>query len=200
MRPFNISRVIVCCLVACGAFFVATNQAKADLILTATGVVDFSNSEFVGTGESYTAVFDIDHSVEGVSGFGGFVNFAGAIRSSSFNFSGGHTITDEFAGGQVRISPGSVDFISTSLDSTLVLLFDPTLEEPLESLTLKAGPQEISTRNLGALGSIADESIVTFSAFGTDGVSLTVTSIPEPTSLGLLGLGLVVASVRRRRK
>ena len=153
MRPFNISRVIVCCLVACGAFFVATNQAKADLILTATGVVDFSNSEFVGTGESYTAVFDIDHSVEGVSGFGGFVNFAGAIRSSSFNFSGGHTITDEFAGGQVRISPGSVVFISTSLDSTLSLLFDSTLEEPLESLTLKAGPQEISTRNLGALGS-----------------------------------------------
>ena len=82
MRPFNTSRVVVCCLVACGAFFVATNQAKADLILTTTGVVDFSNSEFVGTGESYTAVFDIDHSVEGVSGYGDFVSFAGAIRSS----------------------------------------------------------------------------------------------------------------------
>ena len=201
MRPFNISRVIVCCLVACGTFFAATNQAKADLILSTTGVVSiFSTSEIVEAGESYTAVFDIDHSVEGVSGFGGFVNFAGAIRSSSFNFSGGHTITDEFAGGQVRISPGSVDFISTSLDSTLALLFDSTLEEPLESLTLKAAPQEISTRNLGAIGAIADGSIATFSLIGTEGVSLTVSSVPEPTSLGLLGLGLVVASVRRRRK
>ena len=202
MRPFNISRVIVCCLlVACGAFFVATNQAKADLILSTTGVVSSSNSEFVGAGESYTAVFDIDHSVEGVSGGGGFVNFAGAIRSSSFNFSGGHTITDEFAGGLVRISPGVIVFSSNSVDyspvDSLAILFDTTLEEPLESLTLKAAPQEISTRNLVALGSIADASIA---IVGTDGVSLTVSSVPEPTSLGLLGLGLMVASVRRRRK
>ena len=93
------------------------------------------NSEFVGTGESYTAVFDIDHSVEGLSMAGGFVGFAGAIRSSSFNFSGGHTITDEFAGGLVRISPGSIDFLSNSVDfapedSVLSILFDSTLEEP----------------------------------------------------------------------
>ena len=201
MRPFNISRVIVCCLVACGAFFAATNQAKADLILSTTGVVDFSKSEFVEAGESYTAVFDIDHSVEGVvSGGGETVNFAGAIRSSSFNFSGGQTITDEFSDGQVSINPGSITFFSNSLDSTLSLFFDTKLEEPLESLTLKAAPQEISTRNLGAIGAIADGSIATFSLIGTEGVSLTVSSVPEPTSLGLLGLGLVVASVRRRRK
>ena len=194
--------MIVCCLVACGTFFAATNQVKADLILSTTGVVSiFSTSEIVEAGESYTAVFDIDHSVEGVvSGGGETVNFAGAIRSSSFNFSGGQTITDEFSDGQVSINPGSITFFSNSLDSTLSLFFDTKLEEPLESLTLKAAPQEISTRNLGAIGAIADGSIATFSLIGTEGVSLTVSSVPEPTSLGLLGLGLVVASVRRRRK
>lgn len=201
MRPFNISRVIVCCLVACGAFFVATNQAKADLIYTITGVgSNISDSALVGLNESFTVVLEVDDSVvDANSSSPEFGQYLDAIRSSSISFSGGYSSIDDFVGGDVNVNTanpgGAVTFSSADIGNSLALF---NLESVIATDDLVAGSQELATLPLNLIGglTVQDGSISIF----TSSVELTVSSVPEPTSLGLLGLGLVVASVRRRRK
>ena len=201
MRPFNISRVIVCCLVACGTFFAATNQVKADLIYTITGVgSNISDSALVGLNESFTVVLEVDDSVvDANSSSPEFGQYLDAIRSSSISFSGGYSSIDDFVGGNVNVNTanpgGSVTFISADIGNSLALF---NLESVIATDDLVAGSQELATLPLNLIGglTVQDGSISIF----TSSVELTVSSVPEPTSLGLLGLGLVVASVRRRRK
>ena len=201
MRPFNISRVIVCCLVACGTFFAATNQVKADLIYTITGVgSNIGDSALVGFNESFTVVLEVDDSVvDANSSSPEFGQYLDAIRSSSISFSGGYSSIDDFVGGNVNVNTanpgGSVTFISADIGNSLALF---NLESVIATDDLVAGSQELATLPLDFLGllTVGDEGIQIF----TSSVELTVSSVPEPTSLGLLGLGLVVASVRRRRK
>ena len=179
----------------------ATNQAKADLIYTITGVgSNVGDSALVGVNESFTVVLEVDDSVVDANSFSPeFGQYLDAIRSSSISFSGGYSSIDDFVGGNVNVNTanpgGSVTFISADIGNSLALF---NLESVIATDDLVAGSQELATLPLNLIGglTVQDGSISIF----TSSVELTVSSVPEPTSLGLLGLGLVVASVRRRRK
>lgn len=214
MRSWKISQTIVCCMLACGIFISASDQAHADLVYTITGFAnnigdpnDPSLAPEVQAGETYTAVFEIDDSVADSDASAGRGSYAGAILSSSITFSGGYSSMVDFTGGEVvvqqDIAGGAIGLSDLSGNGSIVI----ASFTPFASDAIFAGPQDV-IGNPFSIWSLTEPTgvVVSFSdvGFGPSGGSgpivLSVTNaIPEPTTAGLLGLGLVACAARRRR-
>ena len=185
--------------VAGSLLFSTSNQASADIIYS------FSANALapeIGEPTSVTAAFEIDPTVADIEPSSGFGIFPGAIVSSSITFSDGTTSLVDFSGGTIEVDQdndggGGGFFLSTPDGFQTIILFDPDFI-PFESDALIIDPQEVP---IGVLLVLTEPDGSNFAAISTNGVlSVTPATVPEPSALGLLALGMIAASVRRRKK
>lgn len=139
--------------------------------------------------------------------------YAGAITSSSINFSGGYSSTVDFTGGSVTIqqsNPGGGVFLNAPGGDGSILLF---VNDPFPSDSLLTDPQVLTT-GFGSLWSLteADGGLVVggtplplfapntpIIGNGPFVLEVSAAAVPEPSSMAVLGFGLLFASVRRKR-
>lgn len=208
------SKFLMACLALISTFTFSSQKTFADVIYSITGVANnFGNpndpnlSPQVQAGETYVAEFRIDTATADVDPSSTRGEYAGAIIASSIEFSGGYTSMVDFTGGDIiiqqDIAGGAVGiFDPGGLGGLLLGSFTPF---PSDDLLTDPGTQIVGAPL--TLWSITEPDGLIVSASlpgagpgaGSQDIVLTVNSIPEPTTAGVLALGSLGFIVRRRR-
>ena len=181
----------------------SSTAVKADLIYTIEGVAnefpDPNLSPEVGLLESFVAEFRIDSSVLDGDPSSDRGSYSGAIVASSIEFSGGYSSTVDFAGGELVVLQnsggfGGISFSDLAGNGSILFGGVPPFATdaiPDDTNTVFSGPLTLIslTEPTGLVSSL--------STFATP--TLTISAVPEPSTIGLLAIGCVATLGRRRR-
>ena len=190
--------------------FLPSSQSDADIIINATGIVTQSTQIVPGTPFDFTATVngDAQDALPGFDPIGAF-NVNPLIDFSLQLGIGVNAVTVEGGlGGNISIGAttgtGGIDISDDDIDSVQGLPEGFTFGSfsfrfegvDFQNETLLAGLIAIDNHNIG----VFEANVSPTTAIGTvESFSVTVTSVPEPTSLVLLAIVALGAATRRRR-
>ena len=191
------------CMALCICFCGLGGQLHGQFAYTVNGVVNTNAAGLipqVSNGESYAAQFLFDLTAPDIDPSLTRGEYSGAILSSSIQFSGGYTSQIDFAGGDVTVSMdaiGNPSVFFTSVQQDILFIFDLGNTLPTDDLL-------ISTSTLFGSDPQTSSSTFTFTEPSGGFVSFPspatfAVTVPEPSAICMLGMGVVSVLVRRRR-
>jgi hypothetical protein len=194
-------------------------SAQATYLYEFSGVVPNGGTLIdlpVSAGETWTALVNVDETVADSSAFSTYGLYSGAVLDMSLTFSGGYSTS--FAGSvtnQIRVFDNLSDNYTTydgiglyMNDGTNNLIIQVINETDLSSLTSDALPLPgtMVSSDVGAYGYVmlnysgASGAIAYADGTADNTVFEAKASVPEPSSLLLMGIGLAVFGFVRLRK